>query len=158
MLVIYYQSGERNVEPTSFPFLSSTSSPTDSGISWRVMFSLTTYFMTQFSKHLSVFMNLALSFVRTYHVMCPGCRSVTRALITGTVGVFSVLVVVFLTTHLVYFVHVLHDITVSDTDTVQVIVVVCLSGVCCLVPHSQTGARHVTGTLSLQSSYSLSYS
>ena len=121
VLVIYYRDTSSDVQPTTFP-LTSTTATRVTVLDRDSLFCLVTYFVTQFSKHISVFMNLVLSFIRTYHVMCP-TRAVSRQVLSLTVGLFSLLTATVLSLVLFYFTRLLLDI--SYGDTVQLIFSMC---------------------------------
>ena len=133
VLIIYYQDSSRDQHPTDTPLTATPSAPTtslrstetrESVLDWRAVFCLVTYFVTQFSKHLSVFMNLILSFIRTYLVLSPS-HTVKRLVVTLTVGVFSLLTALFLCVVLAYFVQIL--LLDPSADSIYLIFSMCFN-------------------------------
>ena len=128
VLLIYHQdckwdSAPTEVPPTSPPL--STATPlSDTVLTKQSVYCLVTYFVTQFSKHLSVFMNLLLSFIRTQHVLWPARTVNTRPLAVGA-GVFSVLTALFLGGVLYFYVIILQE--TSRGDTLQLVFTRCFT-------------------------------
>ena len=128
VLLIYHADCSWDTAPTEFPPtsppLSTSIPPSVTILTKQSVYCLVTYFVTQFSKHLSVFMNLLLSFIRTQHVLWPARGVNARPLALGA-GVFSVLTAVFLGGVLYFYVIILQE--TSRGDTVQLIFTRCFT-------------------------------